>query len=272
MKGIVQQRAGMIREATPDILEELFEMSNRLCDLCNHPIQDICLASIEHSIPVMKYAKCSDISIEDAVRECNDPSNLRVSHSSCNKAKNDMTRDEWYIRGLHDRKAPRFLTVRELSEFQYRLGSGGRVGGRKNVENRTGLFGRSSEKQSADARKAGIISTYNEVTRNRLAKVATRESCVKGAHAQSREAKVLGGRVGGKISGRIAAERGQIQALGYIQGRKNVEDGQLGRVRMLPQTKKAQQTNGLLMTHIRWHLNRSISRPEICSLCVTKAV
>ena len=33
----LKQRRAFIRKVTPDCLEELFEMQNRMCDLCEQP-------------------------------------------------------------------------------------------------------------------------------------------------------------------------------------------------------------------------------------------
>jgi hypothetical protein len=149
----IQERAKAIRRATPDCLEELFEMQNRICSLCSQPIQDIVVCELDHGTPVIRFARAWDIAIEDAVRECNDPSNLRAVHALCNHVKHDMTRDEWFKAGMPERVGkPRVYTDVELLELQFRLGAGGRVSGRQNVE--SGRLARIGElPQSKEARR-----------------------------------------------------------------------------------------------------------------------
>ena len=132
-------------------------MSNRLCDLCGYEIQDICLASIEHSIPVMMYAKCLDVAIEDAIRECNSPDNLRVAHSSCNKMKNSKTREEWFAQGLNNREIPCFLSVAQLQERKLRAGAASRV----NKENKVGIFGMTHEQHQAAGKASSLKQKEN---------------------------------------------------------------------------------------------------------------
>lgn len=254
-------------------------MSNRLCDLCGHEIQDICLAAIEHSIPVIRYARCSDIAIEDAARECNDLSNLRVAHRSCNVAKLDMTREEWYAKGLNDREKPRYRTDIELLEFQFRMGAGGR----KNVE--LGILDkvRTPEHQSKAGRVGGRIGGRVQGRKNvenghcarLLAEIRdlpqTKEAQIRAgrdifkrktgifgmAPEQKLEASSKGGRIGGPIGGRI-------------QGRKNVENGQLARIRAAGgrASGRIAVESGRLDRgrHTRWHVNRGIISPT-CNLC-----
>src|SRR5216684_136980 len=95
----IQRRVAIIRKATPNILEELFEMQNRICDLCGHPIQDLVLASLDHSISIIVFAR-GPLSIKKATLLANDLSNLRAVHSSCNSKKNNKTRADWFARGL----------------------------------------------------------------------------------------------------------------------------------------------------------------------------
>lgn len=83
----IKQRAKLIRKATPDCLEPLYEMSNRRCDLCGHPIQDLICASLDHSTPVVHFARNLEMPIDDAVAQTNHPQNLRVAHANCNAAK-----------------------------------------------------------------------------------------------------------------------------------------------------------------------------------------
>jgi hypothetical protein len=136
MKAMIRERARLIRLTTPNILEELFEMSNRKCDLCGFFIQDLTLAELEHSTPVIHFARNLDLSIEDAIQQANHPSNLRVVHYGCNSSKGGrMTREEWFARGL-DKKIgePKIFTEDELLLFKFRLGVGGRTQVGKNVE------------------------------------------------------------------------------------------------------------------------------------------
>ena len=272
----VRERSRLIRRATPngDTLRNLWDMQNRLCDLCGHECQDLLVCELEHSVPVILFAR-GPLPIEDAIRECNDPSNLRCAHASCNTAKNGLTREEWFTRGLNDREKPRILTEGQLLELQFRLGAGGRVGGRiagrnakktktgifgmtheqhqaagrisgrKTLENGTGLFGRTPEQRSKDAQKAGrtggLIQGRRCVENGHLARI-----CV----------------LGGRIAGRAAAKSGQIASIatpesrakggrmgGRIAGRKNVESGHLTR-----------------LAHNRWHVARDIVNVE-CELC-----
>lgn len=165
---IINQRAKSIRAATPDCLEELFEMQDRLCDLCGCYIQDIILASLDHSVPVNLYAKNLNISLSDAVSQCNDRSNLRAVHFSCNSSKNCMTRDDWFLKGL-DRiiKEPKVYTEQDLLSFKNKLTEIGRLGGKKAVESGQ-IYG---------------IKTY--------------ESSLKGALNQKIKDKIRGGRTSG---------------------------------------------------------------------------
>src|ERR1700694_5894783 len=95
----VSTRAKILRRTTPDCLEELFEAQNRICDLCNKPIQDLVLAELDHSFPVIKYAKDLSLSIEDAIARCNSLENLRAAHATCNSVKHDMSRNDWFELG-----------------------------------------------------------------------------------------------------------------------------------------------------------------------------
>src|SRR5260370_23571720 len=106
----VRERSQRIRAATPNVLGELYEMQNRRCDLCGEPIQDLIVAALDHSTPVIIYAR-GPLSIEDAVAQANVPANLRAAHASCNSAKNGRTREEWFALGL-DKKVgkPRVWT------------------------------------------------------------------------------------------------------------------------------------------------------------------
>jgi hypothetical protein len=60
-----------------------------------------------------------------------------------------------------------------------------------------------------------------------------------GGKSQSREAKVIGGRIQGSIQGRKNVESGQIQSLGRIYGRIEVKSGLLERIRTPEHQSKA---------------------------------
>jgi hypothetical protein len=82
----VVQRTALIRLRTPDILKISLEEQRWLCDLCGHRIQDIILAALDHSIPVINFAR-GPLPIEQAVEVANAPSNLRAAHRAFNHAK-----------------------------------------------------------------------------------------------------------------------------------------------------------------------------------------
>jgi hypothetical protein len=122
----VAVRSRLIRAATPDVLENLFEMQNRLCDLCAQPIQDLIVAALDHSRPVILFARDLSVPIEETIRWANAPGNLRATHAYCNHVKKDKTREEWFALGL-DKKVgkPRLYTDSELLELQFRISAPG---------------------------------------------------------------------------------------------------------------------------------------------------
>jgi hypothetical protein len=71
-KADIEQRADAIRAATPDVLPRLFEMQNQICDLCEHPMQDLIVATLEHSVPVIVFAR-GPLPIAKAERQCTVP-------------------------------------------------------------------------------------------------------------------------------------------------------------------------------------------------------
>jgi hypothetical protein len=204
----VKQRSRLIRKATPngDTLENLFEMQNRICDLCEFPIQDLILAALDHSTPVIRFAR-SGMPIADAIAQANDPKNLRCAHAACNRAKNGLTRKEWFARGLNERDTPRFLTDGELLELQFRIGAGGR----KTVENGTGIFA------PGMAAKNARMGGRKNVESGELARI--REL------PQSKQAQRKSGRIAGRKYGRKWVESGHLQRIsrlgGFMSGQKN---------------------------------------------------
>ena len=137
----IRQRSRAIRSASPRILEQLFEMQNRICDLCNLPIQDLVLAVLEHSTPVIYFAR-NPIPIAEAIRLCNDPGNLRAAHATCNHIKKTRSREEWFALGL-DKQAgvPRSYTYDELMQMHLKRVELGRRIGRLGGLRRIALYG-----------------------------------------------------------------------------------------------------------------------------------
>jgi hypothetical protein len=271
--GRTARRATLIRKATPngDTLENLFEMSNRICDLCGHPIQDLICAALEHSTPVIYFAK-STMPIEEAIAQANDPKNIRVAHSSCNSAKNVLTREEWFARGLNDREAPRLLTEGQLLELQFRLGAGGRataasgklafaltpadrlrgarVSGKRAFERGTGIFAPGYLQKGIGgrkmvAKKIGMFAPENLGMGGRIAGPKTNEMHI-GIFAPDFD-KRAPGRIGGPIGGRKAKELG----LGIFAPGMAAAGGRI-----------ASRINN----HERWHIKRGIVNPN-CELC-----
>lgn len=251
----VKERAAAIRAATPNVLENLFEMQNRICDLCNYPIQEIMLAALDHSIPVIRYAKALDIAIEDAIRECNDAGNLRAAHSICNNKKKGKTRKEWFALNL-DKKVgePRIWTDAELLEFQFRLGAGGRIGGRGRsrehnirhgrvigrmcAEKKIGVCGQSVEKMRENGRKSAELAG-SEGMAERGRKGARKGGLISGRRHKENGTGIFAPEHKGKgsaIAGRMAVESGRLASYrtpehqskaAAAAGRKNAESGQI---------------------------------------------
>jgi hypothetical protein len=272
-------------------------MQNRICDLCSHPIQDLICASLDHSTPVIRFAR-SEMPIAKAIRWCNDPKNLRCAHTSCNSAKLEFTREEFFARGLNEREAPRFLTDGQLLELQFMLGVGGHISGRKHVE---------SGHIQALGKKFGRIRGRKHVESGQITRIATPESCAKGGRASGRkhaenktgifgrspEKMSADGRKGGRIGGRKHSESGHLARIAGMggrrvhelhpelaaqNGRKNVDSGQIqalgksgvgGRIgghRTHELHPDLLAQNGRLTTHNRWHRNRGVSNLK-CELC-----
>ena len=241
----VKERTRLIRNTTPNILEELFEMQNRICDLCEQPIQDIILAELEHSIPVSWFAK-SDLSIKDAIKQANAPNNLRAAHYSCNGRKHDITRDEWFERGLNKTVgSPLIWSEGDLKIHQGRIIAKSRKGGK------------------IGGKLGGPIGI----------RMMSREDHVRGGKNGRREDKVRAGLKAGKVSfekkagihadgydkssgGRASAAVGHCARIAHLGGEKAVESGQI----------LALARSGLGQ-HYRWHIKRNIFKPD-CTFCV----
>jgi len=233
----IKERSKFIRAATPNCLEELFEMQNRICDLCGQPIQGICLAELDHSISVKAFAE-SELPVSDAVIQANSTKNLRAAHESCNASKHALSRDEWYAKGLNNRDVLRVFTELELEKFRLRATGlknieGGRVQGLKNSVSghldRIRNLPQTKEGQSRNARIQGLKSVVN----GNLARIRTLKGSVKG---------------------------------GVTQGRRNSENGHL----MKPYVAAVESGRFIewcgLVGHTRWHTNRGIVKAG-CKFC-----
>lgn len=279
----ILSRIKILRKTTPDCLEELFEAQNRICDLCNKPIQDLILAELDHSTPLIKYAKDLSLSIEDAVLQCNSLNNLRATHASCNGVKHDMERSVWFELGK-DKRKPRNYSADDIQKRKYIDGAGGR--------NRYKLHGDAFTNEARS--RGGKVSGRNNVLSGHWSRVTTFESRQKGGlknveNGNLERIRTLEGSIkGGKTQGRIAADSGQLlsittyetrakggQIQGVIQGKKNVESGQLASLRTPEHQRIAGRLAGLKAVssgslararHIHWHVRRNIINPE-CKLC-----
>jgi hypothetical protein len=293
-------------------------MSNRNCDLCGYPIQSLILAVLEHSTPVIHFARNLELPIEEAIRLANAPTNLRCAHSFCNSLKQDYTREEWFIRGL-DKSIiePKMITDEELAELRFKMGAGGRIGGRKTQElhpdvyKRNGyLVGKTGKGGKVSGRMAvenGRLASYRTPEHQRKAGAAAGRKSVESGHikiliaqgfknVESGHIQALGKnpkyredkRRGGRTSGRLAVTSGHLDRIrslpqsilarkitgqmlgriyGQINGRKNVENGQLAGVRTLEGSSKGGKIGSYTTNHKRWHVAREIVNPN-CSLCI----
>ena len=268
----IKERTRLIRAATPDCLEELFEMQNRICDLCGHFIQDISLSGLDHSVSVIYFAK-SPLEIEDAVILANSLKNLRVVHSTCNSSKKDKSRDEWFKEGLNNREAPRLLTKEELD----------------NRRDQIRLFHRSNglkAKQSGQLRKAASLGGLKVGFKHALDMMEKQTGIFSPDYDKSPGRRAGGRKTFENKTGIFARSlekiRSDSQKSGSIAGRMMVESGKLAEIRNLPQSKTGSSKGGhtqglknvesgllLLALHIRWHVNRRIIKTG-CKFCEVK--
>lgn len=214
----LKDRARLIRNATPHRLSELFEMQNHICDLCSHPIQALCLADLDHSIPIDYFAR-SILPLPEAIAQANALQNLRCAHASCNRRKHNKTRAEWFALGLNIVDVPLLLSAARLTEIQKNLSACGRMsGGSAAGRLHMAALGRSG----AGSRKAKELGV--------------------GIFGLSHEQRVKNSRK----SGQRSCETGHIQALGHVQGQKNVESGHLRRISKIrtPASIAASRANG----------------------------
>lgn len=229
-----QQRAKLIRNAMPNCLQELLTKQKGVCDLCNQLIQDSIFAHVDHSFPVIRYARAWDIAIEDAIRECNDLSNLRVVHILCNHRKKTLSREEWFARGLDKQEAPPLYSEEDIKKlkvaFLAHQSKAGKRGGEWAVLNNAGIH--------------SLDYDGTEVSRR------NGQRNVESGHLRSISSK------GGKVSG-------------AIQGQKNKESGFMSRVGKSISGEDRQRRcskGGVNWSHERWHIRRNVISPT-CKLC-----
>ncbi len=243
----VRERRELIRAAKPyrSSLENLFEMQNRICDLCGHPIENFICAVLEHSTPIIYFARLA-IPLEEAIAQAHDPKNLRCAHASCNGAKRDMTREEWYRRGLNNRDQPQPLTEGQLLELQFRLGEGGR----RSKALGLGIFApgmsakgghRVHELHPEMAVANGRARGRSEAGRKHMAAVGRARAGVVGGSPGTPEGRAKGGRITGlkmKKEKRGIYAPGMAAIAGHLSG----------------------------ANHARWHVARGLSNPT-CARC-----
>ncbi len=177
---------------------------------------------------------------------------------------------------------PRYVEIYEQGRIR-QLEIARIIGQRAKESGQTAELGRTYGKMN------GQVQGKKNVENGHLAKVRTSEVCIKGGqrNAESGQIQALGrSGIGGRIRGREAAKSGQIQKLGHVQGRKNVENGHLARVRTHEGSVKGGQIGGRKVVenghlasiqtpenrakglHTRWHVKRNIVNPN-CQLCAT---
>jgi hypothetical protein len=162
----IAKRTSALRHTLPkkDTLQELFEMQNRICDLCGHLIQDLVLAVLDHSVSVSWFAK-SDLDIETAALQCNHLTNLRAAHGKCNHIKLNKTRDEWFALGMDKMvERPHTYSLEELAALRQKMSERGRAtnattngrkgNGGRTPGNRGGILGGKAVRD----RKVGIFA------------------------------------------------------------------------------------------------------------------
>ncbi len=276
----VKERTRLIRNATPDVLEELFEMQNRICDLCEQPIQDLILAELEHSVPVSRFAK-SELPIDEAIRQAHAPSNLRAAHVHCNHVKRGRTRDEWFALGLNRKVGnPKNYSDKELETFRIRLSIGGRKQGVLSFKNRTGIHADGFDRIGT-ARKGGlrtqqlhpeIASNLGRRTRLFYPGMAEKNGRLAGSKHKrngtgifslTKEQKLAACSKGGfknVESGHLASIQ---SAGGKVSGKMNVENN----TGICGMSHKEHIAAGYKSSHVRWHVKRGVLNPK-CKLCV----
>lgn len=252
-----RQKVNLIRNSIcPDTLENLFEMQNRVCDLCGHPIQDLVLAAIDHSTPISWFLR-SGLSMDDVLRDANSPNNLRCAHITCNSAKCDLTREEWFTQGLNNR-APRLYTPSELTvqhrwfvnRQTRRSSAGGHTMGVRTRDSHTGMFSLSpAERLDACAKGGRRGGQTNATTAGYLSRIGKL-----GGQARAVLIKATDPDYYTRMRSHIDVEKRRVasQINGATQGRKNAESGHI-------------QT----LAHNRYH-RTGVSKPETCELCRTQ--
>ncbi len=89
-----------------------------ICDLCDRPIQDVCLVAYDHTVPVKTFVAlvvAGEMSKEDARERCNAQYNCRATHRECNDIKNGHSRARFRA---DEKPEIRTFTNRELEEIR----------------------------------------------------------------------------------------------------------------------------------------------------------
>jgi hypothetical protein len=281
----VADRAKAIRAATPDVLENLFEMQNRICDLCEQPIQDLILAALDHSRPVIIFARDLSLPIGEAIRWANALGNLRAVHANCNHVKKDKTKEEWFALGLDKEIGkPRIYTEGELLEFQFRLGAGGRktaerlgpegLSARGRVGLRAAVSRGTPEERTAAMRKFNASLTpeeRSEKSRKAQMKVSPEQRAERSRKSGIASAAATAAMTPEERSAR--AHKAGAASAAYtasLSPKERLEKYRKAAASISPEAKEARSATGRkIMTavaHNRWHVARGVVNPN-CLLC-----
>jgi hypothetical protein len=134
----------------------------------------------------------------------------------------------------------------------------GSKGGQKTRDNKSGMFARTKEQVSEDARRAGkiggAVQGKKSAVSGHLASIRPNVETLRKQLAACRTAEhqakagAAGGRVSGPKNGQRAAQRNKNNGTGFY-------------------SKELQTIGGIAAAHKRWHTARNIQQPAVCSLC-----
>lgn len=267
----VKERGLRIHAVVPKVLKQLYEQQNHKCDLCPYPIQDLIVAEMDHSIPVLHFARLP-IPLEDAIRQANDLSNLKAVHAFCNSSKHRKTRTEWFAKKLNTKvPKPKILTDGQLLELQFRLGAAGRLCVEKGIG--IGAPGMSAKGgRAAVEQKRGVHAPdYDRVVHQEKV-LATMGPGGLSERARKR-ARTLG------PEGLAAANRKRARTLGperlsEIMRKGKATMGPEGRKATARKIVAAMKKNGTaaISNHSRWHVARGIFDAHCKPCCESRGM